>query len=495
MKAIERTAWLGGLRRRLASTDAAVVRASDGLATFSVMWAVALIFSVMSHYGDLTLANGPVVAVIEYGVIALCVPVLLAPRRLELLLLLAGAMAFQYLYRLPVASNNQTIAFVMNVAIIFVIGLTVLRGLDRPTARDEAYERLRVVARALLAVMYFYGIFHKINTDFLDPNASCAVALYKPLVGTFGLSDNMVGRYGSIISTFVVESIALVCLYWRRYFAIGLIIGLVFHYIIPISAYSWYMDFSSLVFALYTLSVPREVSVAFYARCSAILRRFPSRSAGGMAVIALVALFLAASFLSMSLRSIAGPFEVTEMMAWHSSWIVIWSVVGGVSMVVLCWAALEALPYRPVALPRQPAWVYAFPFVLFLTCLSPYLGLKTESSIAMFSNLHTEGGTTNHLLFARPLYIAPYQRDVALIEASSDERMQEMADRKLGVVRFELERRMRNHRDDWYSFTMNGRRYDRATAATFPIESYNLVERRLLIFKPVDYARPKTCTH
>lgn len=494
MRAIESTAFFDGLRRRLTS-DAAHVRSSDGLVAFAVMWAVALVFSVVSHYDNLSFGNGLAIAIIEYGVLALCLAVLLAPRRLELLLLLAGAMAFQYLYRLPVASNNQTIAFFMNVAIVAVVGSTLLRGFDRTEARDDAYEKLRVVARALLAVMYFYGIFHKINTDFLDPNASCAVALYKPLVGAFGLSDNIIGRYGSIVSTFVVEAIALVCLYWRRYFAVGLIIALVFHYMIPISAYSWYMDFSSLVFALYTLSVPREVSVALHARCSAVFRLSRSPSTGGVAVIALIALLLAAFLLSMLFRSIAGPFEVTNMMAWHSSWIVVWSIVGGVAMVVLCWAALEALPYRPVALPRQPAWVYAFPVVLFLTCLSPYLGLKTESSIAMFSNLHTEGGTTNHLLLTRPLYLATYQRDVALIEASSDARMQEFADRRLGMVRFELERRMRYHPDDWYSFTMNGRRYDRVTAATFPMEKPSLVERRLLIFKPVDYARPKTCTH
>ena len=37
-------------------------------------------------------------------------------------------------------------------------------------------EQLRLVARYLLAIMYFYGIFHKINTDFLNPQVSCAVA-------------------------------------------------------------------------------------------------------------------------------------------------------------------------------------------------------------------------------------------------------------------------------------------------------------------------------
>lgn len=485
---------MGSVRRRLTLADADA-SASDGLVTFSVMWAMALIFSVMSHYDNLILANGLKIAVLEYAVIAACFAVILKPRRLGFLLLLAGAMAVQYLYRLPVASNNQTIAFFMNAAIVTVVAVAWRTQGSAQDIRADVYERLRIVARLLLATMYFYGIFHKINTDFLDPNASCAVALYRPLTHSFGLADNLFGRYGSIASTFVVEAITLVCLFWRRYFAVGLIIGLVFHYIIPISAFSWYMDFSSLVFALYTLSVPREVSIAFYARGAAILRRFPSPSAGGAAILMLVLGLLGALLLSATLRSRLGPANVSDMMAWHSSWIVVWAVVGGVAMVVLTWAALEALPYRPVASPRQPAWIYLFPAVLFLTCLSPYLGLKTESSIAMFSNLHTEGGTTNHLVVTRPLYIAGYQKDVAMIEGSSGLSMRNMADRRLGVVRFELEKWLSAHPEDWVTFTMNGRRYERATARTFPISGHNLLERRLLTFKPVDVVRPKLCTH
>lgn len=494
MSSIAPATWLAGLRSRL-DLEGTAARPSDGLVTFSVMWALALIFSVVSHYDNLAFQNGRGIALIEYGVLALCVAMILNPRRLSLLLLLAGSMAFQYIYRLPVASNNQTIAFFMNLAIVVVAGLALARGTDRVAARDDAYEKLRLVARCLLAVMYFYGIFHKINTDFLDPEASCAVALYKPLVGMFGLEDNLFGRYGAIWSTFILEGIAIVSLFWRRYFAIGLILALVFHYIIPISAYSWYMDFSSLVFALYVLSVPREVSVAFFTTCSALLKRVTSLRASRAAVLLLGGLLVVAVALANLLRAPAGEFATTGFMVWHSSWIVIWAAVGGVAMVVLTWSALQALPYRPVALPRQPAWIYLFPGVLFLTCLSPYFGLKTESSIAMFSNLHTEGGTTNHLVFTRPMYIAPYQRDVALLEGSSHAGTQEMADRRLGMVRYELEKRMAKNPDDWFSFTMNGQRYERVGAASFPIQSYNAIEQRLLIFKPVDYARPKTCTH
>jgi len=58
--------------------------------------------------------------------------------------------------------------------------------------------------------------------------------------------------------------------------------------------------------------------------------------------------------------------------------------------------------------------VYAFPAVLFVSA-APYLGLKTESPIAMFSNLHTEGGISNHLLFSQPPYLFDYQSKVVKV--------------------------------------------------------------------------------
>lgn len=470
-------------------------KARDGLTAFSVMWSVALIFSTVSHYQDLAFRHGLSLALLQWLVVGSAVALILQPRRLSLLALLAGAMTAQYIFRLPVASNNQTIAFFMNISIITVVGVALSQTQNVEFARQQIYERLRVVARYTLAIMYFYGIFHKINVDFLNPETSCAVSLYKPLTSFFGLDESLIGRYGAIYATFVVEAFAIFCLFARRYFAYGLIAALAFHYIIPISAYSWYMDFSSLVFALYALSIPREVSIAFYERGAAILRRFPSPLTGGTALGAFVVLILLALLVASLLRLNVDDFNVSSRMLWHSSWIMIWAIVGGAAMLLLTKAALEALPYQPAASRRPPVWIYLFPSALFISCLAPYLGLKTESSIAMFSNLHTEGGNTNHLLVSRPLYLFNYQQDVAIIEESSDSGMQQTAQRGLGLVRYSLERWMEENPGEWVTFSMNGRRYQQANAASFPITPPNQLERRLLVFKPVDVARPKVCSH
>ena len=286
----------------------------------------------------------------------------------------------------------------MNGAVLSVVGLQMLRERTTRIDRELPYEQLRVVARALLAVMYFYGVFHKINTDFLNPDVSCATALYRPLAGPFGLGDHIVGQYLAIISTFVVETIAIVCLYWRRFFWVGLLVSLPFHFIIPLSGYSWYMDFSSLVFALYMLAVPREVASGLYSTGTSLLRSVPRLRPGISGLLVLGLAWIAAIGVAWVI-GLQYPDRSLALL-WHSAWLLVWTLFGGVSMIFIIRAALLQQPYRvPPNQGHQSRWVYIFPAVLFLSCTSPYIGLKTESSIAMFSNLHTEGGVSNHLLF------------------------------------------------------------------------------------------------
>jgi hypothetical protein len=164
-------------------------------------------------------------------------------------------------------------------------------------------------------------------------------------------------------------------------------------------------------------------------------------------------------------------------------------------MLLLIRASLEHLPYHETDVRRQPLWVYAFPAVLFLSALSPYFGLKTESSIAMFSNLHTEGGTSNHLLFPRPPYLFDYQAEVVEIV---DARHEGLANDVRGehMVMFALKEHLRNDPANWVVYRRPDGQLVRATAASFaPGEFANWAERTFLSFKRVDYDRPKVCTH
>ena len=64
------------------------------------------------------------------------------------------------------------------------------------------------------------------------------------------------------------------------------------------------------------------------------------------------------------------------------------------------------------------------PLLVIINGISPYIGLKTQTSWSMFSNLRTEGGKTNHILIRKPFYIADFQNDLVEIVESSDPALQ-----------------------------------------------------------------------
>lgn len=484
---------LASLRKALSYDRTAPRWRYDGLTTFAPMWGIAMMFSLAADPQSLAGQRGAPLMILSWMGVLCAATLMVRPRTTWLLAALAASVAALYVFKLPVASNNKTIATFMNGSILLVLGVLFLQGLRGETLRETAYERLRIIARGLLAVMYIFGIFHKINTDFLDPAVSCAVGLYKPLATPFGFGDNLVGKYLAIYATFVIETITLVGLYWRRWFAVGFITALIFHYIIPISAFSWYMDFSSLVLALYALSIPAAVSGRVYNDALDVLRPVRSRF-GHLGVLVpgvLLALVAAGVVLAMSLSQ---PVR-QPMMLYHSVWVLVWAVVGGVAIFAFTRAAIEHLPFTGPRYPRQPAWLWAVPAAMFLMCLSPYVGLKTESSVNMFSNLHTEGGVSNHLMFPKPPYLFDYQKDVVKVLGSNDPRIEHLAKTNQHMVMFELKEFLRKRPDAWISYERNGKVFNQARGVDFAGQHANIVERNLLLFKAVDFNRPKVCTH
>ena len=481
---------------RSLATPANERTAVDGLIAFSPVWAAAAIFSLAGDRNILLFRNGALLAAMSWTAIAVALLLVWRPRRTHLLIVLATLMLARYALAMPVAGNNKMIAAFMNAGVLIICLHAWLRYSRPAEMREHIYEHMRVVARALLAVMYFYGIFHKINADFLDPRVSCAVALYMPLADGFGLQDNLAGKYLAIWSAFIVEAVAIVALYWKRYFAVGLLLALMFHFVIPISVYSWYMDFSSLVLALYILSVPREVSERFYERCARLFRLLRERFGTVGEALPFGIVIGGAVALVVILSAFSRQTAIAPSHAYQSVWVLIWVVYGGITMILLADAALSHLPWRGDPGPRRPLWLYAVPTLLTVVCIAPYVGLRTEASIAMFSNLHTEAGLSNHLLIKQPWSVFPYQDEVVMIKESSDPDLQHYADRNLGLVMFSLKEWLRKKPHHWVTYERNGILYERATAASIGAFMHaSLWERKLLIFKPVDFQRPKVCSH
>jgi hypothetical protein len=120
-------------------------------------------------------------------------------------------------------------------------------------------------------------------------------------------------------------------------------------------------------------------------------------------------------------------------------------------------------------------------------------GLKTETSWAMFANLRTEGGWTNHLLVPSSAQIFDYQRDLVAVTGSSDRYLQSVADRKLLIPYFELRRRP----EASVSYVREGKEHVYARLADDPAFPGDIpwTLQKLLLFRPTDQSTKETCKH
>ena len=61
------------------------------------------------------------------------------------------------------------------------------------------------------------------------------------------------------------------------------------------------------------------------------------------------------------------------------------------------------------------------PVLFVLVGMSPYFGLRSAGTFAMFSNLETEGNYSNHLFMPQDLQIFDYQKQVCVIQTTAED--------------------------------------------------------------------------
>lgn len=148
---------------------------------------------------------------------------------------------------------------------------------------------------------------------------------------------------------------------------------------------------------------------------------------------------------------------------------------------------------------NEPALI-VFPCLILLNGLGPYLGGRTQISFSMFSNLHTEGGVSNHLLVPASIQFIDWQQDLVEIVDSNDPTLLALRDDQLRLPYLELRRRRTITR---VPLTVSFRRGD--SLYTFDLDkqeththlpALNPIARRFLYFRPVEFDHLRVrCRH
>lgn len=457
--------------------------ASKGGSAFSsaffVAWAAATLFHQVSF---IRVASTPLEATLSLAAIS----VLMWPRA-GVFALMLGVQFAEVWARAPVVSNHWwTSMFVASTLLLALMWSAARREFDEARWVQVATPALR----GILVVVYIWGVVHKLNSDFLDPQVSCGVDLYAALRRDF-LPVLPIGagvRWATIVGTLVVEAAIPVLLLVPRTRRWGVLLGTSFHFVLGFVPYSVYYNFSSMLFALYLLFTPQpwvaRMRDAWHQRFSSRQRRWAKGT-----IVALVILFC-------GLVALDGP---QNRDAWRLAARVPWLLCGAFAIGAYWrWGEGSTVGADAPAPKRSGARaLMLMPALFFLNGASPYLGLKTETSLAMYSNLRTEGDRNNHLFLGTGFDLFGHQARVARIRSTSDAWIRRKTRKGYGLVYFELADRLARHPSARVDFEVDGERVKLDRAGDDPRFSKPTPrwKRKLMYFRPVDLRDKQRCIH
>jgi len=458
-----------------------MTRPSPALAPFAFLWAFALLYHQVA-YGYILASPVDTALGLMAGV------VMIWPHSGFLLATLAGLHATVVFLQLPQVTNHWYFGGLVSVGVLLAAATA---WWPRPRQSGAPFgTRLAAafspVAQACLLLLYGLSGLHKLNHDFFTPAVSCASVLTGQVANRFHLGGVVPdpGMTGIWLTVMVELGLPLL-LAVRRVRVAGILLALGFHVVMAAAGYP---RFSATGVALLTLLLPAEAWRGWSSRLGRRLGAPGTLAARGV----LPGVLLAATWAGSPLREQA--FLGVQ-----------WLLTLGVAIVVV--AAWHArLPAPRLAMLdggwrlAGPAW--AVPLLVLTIAATPYLGLGTHRALSMYSNLRTEGGTSNHLLIPASLQVFPYQRDLVAVHASSAASLQDLADRGLLVPWQELRALLTTAIQQSsgapvsVEISRGGVRQAVPDAATdaglaLPVSRAALV---LLRFRPVEAAGPRRCS-
>lgn len=401
------------------------------------------------------------------------------PKSKRLFVLLVISLLLDGMLHAPINSNHTIIKnfLIMGIILTGIWHLLLVKN----TNWQKFFEGFVPIGRCLLLIMYFFGIFHKINSDFLNPVSSCAVTLMHEMPVVSLLADEIWVQYIGIWSTFVIEGgvlIALIIPRWRYY---GIVVGVAFHIMLATSGYAFYPTFSTLSIMLHSLFLPADT-----------LTRFKSTALGKLTIGAGTKSRNQLIFITFLVIQMLLAFYAPKQIA-----TIAWFFCSLPFLLFVIQCAQEGKKQFSPVFPRSLVGA-AVVILFFMNCMSPYIGIKTAQSINMFANLNLENNRSNHLIMPAP-FIFDYMSDVVTVhEVSSTSIISFYQAENYQFVYYSLLNILDSERDTMITFERDGVIYKDQSYATLKDDAENILHsqwiRKWLHFSTVNNTQPKACS-
>jgi hypothetical protein len=401
---------------------------------------------------------------------------------------------------LPYLANHILFEDVVNLTVLGAIAVVWVRhrrgqpGQQAFNSRDrraEIFELFAPPVRISVILLYFFVTLAKLNDDFFDPDASCAAEMYRDIV-PLDLTNPFLAwtPTAAIYGTLLAEGGIPILLLFNKTRTLGVVSGLCFHLLLAFHPYGGVEGFSSMMFALLVLFTGE----GFTATVNSHLDRLREGRGGPHVRRRYVVWALGGGLLAVALAVALGQgrLVLTLWLLWALPLITC-------LLIVLSRASGDRRSFREQFFAK-PTMLYVFPILVLVNGMAPYLGLKTETSFSMFSNLRTEDGVTNHLFIPTSWQLATYQQDLVKIIESDQPEFRELAEDGYLLTRFEFERMLRI--DDnfsvsckCYGTTLHITKEDGVISGFDQEESFSPWLGGVLNFREVSQSDTAPCTH
>jgi hypothetical protein len=456
---------------------------------FSILWAIASLF----HMAHSSVFDSQV----NFALLTLAALYVIFRPSMAGFLILIILQVFDALYRMPFTTNHWIFTAFVNVTIVHCLLYHIITKRTFQINPAGWLKSFAPLVRIELIVLYFFAVFHKLNAGFFA-EGSCATDLLRAQnidkFISFPAELYTINPY----ATLIVESAIPLLLSFRKTRSSGIVVGILFHCALSYSSYNAFFDFSSMVFAVYFLFTEPEWSLHISNRIKNLKSKFsellaPRHFTLGKLRIVITVVLVALGVIYILTKNIE---------TFHSVHLMFWTVYSILYFFVFCQnhfftRSLKASPSLSwMSFSVTHTWLLFFPVVVFLNGLLPYLGLKTENSYAMFSNLKTEAGSSNHFLVPESLQIFNYQKDVVDIVSSTDPNLDKLAQANLSMVWFEFRNYLNEHKPGEVKYLRNGKEqiYLRDDRGTHPGKN-NYVLSKMMKFRVFSKDGTQPCEH
>ncbi len=444
--------------------------------------------------------------------------------RLVLLVSLTGCTS---LWHLPWLTNHGICSAFASVTMLVCLVPSVVASCKRRYLRDGSvtesattnsewwrdwFQRFAPVLRWQVVLCYAIAAFHKLNTDFFDLENSCAVVVWQRMIRITPWVETLT-PYGFVMPVVALATelaLPLLLLLSRNRLAV-VMLGLCFHLALGLAGF---FRFASLVTALYVLFLPdwvfasaRSTIVSLSKKLPEFLAKFSSLKLRQILsfivlVVAVLAVFNLPYTPSRSTLNSIRELSPAPGARWSFWFQGLWLIPTIGIMVYLGWllCVSESKSRKRSRIDRL-GWLSIFPIIFTLNGLAPYLGLKTDPSLSMFSNLRTVGDASNHLLVRSALQLIPDGADVVTVVSTTDPVLKSLRDKNYALAWIEVcsyvQSQIAQGDDFQLEFRRNGVVRDVQSVASARQEFAEVfwLKRKLVRYRPVSKASVCPCNH